>query len=232
MIQIIVFLLTCNLSLYSTPSDTTSVIDNIYNYNFLKASEQLSEMSETDPLINKTLNLEKNWWMAIAGGNRNQFDTFLNALNQFEQTEKSELTSIISSTYRMRYYSCMKRTYLIPFLFLKINNQIEKIDLTRLEDSGNDEFELFVLYKSFLTLIRNDFFAGQFLSDSVRDEVLVGDIENVIRNGSSLNRTIGRYFLMKYYLDVEKDKPRALGYLTELHKQYPQNTVFTQLLTN
>jgi hypothetical protein len=61
---------------------------------------------------------------------------------------------------------------------------------------------------------------------------LISDIENVISYGSSPNKTIGQYFLMKYYLDIEKDKSKAYNYLAELHDQYPQNIIFTQLLTN
>lgn len=230
-ILIIILLLIYNSLVYSTPADTTSIIDNIYNYNFLKASEQLSGLDEKDPLMSKTLNLEISWWMAIAGGNNDQFNNFLNTLNQFEQSG-NELTCIIASTYRVRYYACLRKTYKIPFLFWKIKNQIDNVDLTRLEESGNDEFELFILYKSFLTLIQNGVFFGKILSDSPGNKKLIGDIEKVICHGSPSNRTIGRYFLMKYYLDIEKDKPKAYSYLAELHKQYPQNIVFTQLLTN
>ena len=121
---------------------------------------------------------------------------------------------------------------MIPFLIMKVNKQIDKIDISRLENSSHEGFELFILYKSFLTLIQNNYFIFKFLSDSGRKQELISRIEDVIRNGYSPNRTIGRYFLMKYYLDIEKDKPRAFGYLTELHKQYPGNIIFAQLLTN
>ena len=222
----------CNTILYSTPADTTSIIYNIYNYDFLKASEQLSGLSEKNTIISKTLNLEIKWWMAMDGVNKDQFSEFLTTLNKFEKSGRNDLTEIISSTYRMRYYACINKNYMIPLLFIKIKKQIGKVDIAELENSSHEEFELYILYKSFLTLMQNSFFINKLFSDSQRIKKLTGDIEEIIRNGSEPDRTIGSYFLMKYYLDVEKDKPKASGYLSELHKQYPKNKIFTQLLTN
>jgi hypothetical protein len=88
------------------------------------------------------------------------------------------------------------------------------------------------MYKSFLTLIQNNLFIDRFLSGSQKKQELIGNIEGVIRHGTSSNKTIGRYFLMKYYLDIEKDRSKAFEYLAELHKEYPKNMIFTQLLTN
>ena len=222
----------CHAILYSAPADTTSIIDNIYNYNFLKASEQLSRLTEKNTIIGKTLNLEIKWWMAMDGGNKDKFSEFLTTLNKFENSGRNDLTEIISSTYRMRYYACVNKNYLIPLLFFKIKKQIGKVDIAELEDSNHEEFEVYILYKSFLTLMQKSLFINKLFSDSQRIQDLTGNIKEIIRNGSEPNRTIGSYFLMKYYLDVEKDKPTASGYLTELHKQYPKNKIFTQLLTN
>jgi len=216
--------------LFSAPVDTTSIIDNIYNYDFVKASEKLSRLNQKDLLLNKTLNLEIKWWMAIEKGDRDHFSEFLNALNQFEKTTDNDLSVVVSSTYRMRYYACTNKSCMIPFLFLKIQNRLDKI--AEPENSGRDGAELFTLYKSFLTLIRDSYLNDIFLSDSKRKQMLIENIEKIIRDGSSSGRTIGRYFLMKYYYDVEKDKPKAFPYLSELHNQYPNNSIFTQLLTN
>jgi hypothetical protein len=231
-LSLIILSFLCHVVLYSAPADTTSIIDNIYNYNFLKASEQLSRLSQKNTIIGKTLNLEIKWWMAMDGGNKDQFSEFLTSLNKFENSGRNDLTQIISSTYRMRYYACVNKNYLIPLLFFKIKKQIGKVDIAELENSNHDEFELYILYKSFLTLMQNSLFINKLFSDSQRIQELTGDIEEIIRNGSEPNRTIGSYFLMKYYLDVEKDRPKASGYLNELHEQYPKNKIFAQLLTN
>ena len=231
-IMLITLALLCHSLLYSEPADTTSVIDNIYNYDFIKASEKLSGLNERDPLIGEALNLEISWWMAMERGDKDRFSGFLKTLDQFEKTGNHGLTDIISSTYRMRYYACLNKNYMIPLLFMKVQRQIDKVDITGLEYFSHEGCELFMLYKSFLALVRYNYFIDKFLPDSDRKKELISDIENVIRNGSSPNRTIGRYFLMKYYLDIAKDKPRAFGYLALLHKQYPGNLIFTQLLIN
>jgi hypothetical protein len=229
---LITFSILCHSLVYSLPADTTSILDNIYNCDFRLASERLSKLNERDPLIVATLNLERSWWIAIESGNREQFSGFLTTLKQFENGSGNGLNEIISATYRMRYYACMNKNYMIPFLFLKIKKHIEDVDLVSLKASDQDGFELFILYKSFLTLVQNSLFSYTFLSDSHRNRELVKDIENIISNGALPNRTIGRYFLMKYYLDVKKDNSKALGYLTALHNQYPNNKVFSQLLIN
>jgi len=231
-ILILTFTLLYNSLLYSAPADTTSVIDKIYNSEISKAAQQLSVLNEKDPLIGETLNLEIRWWKAIERDDKDRFSEFLHSLDQFEKTGNNDLAILISSSYRIRYYACINKDYMIPFLFMKAHRQIDKVDISGLERASHEGFELFILYKSFLTLIRDNYFVIKFLSDSQRKQELISGIEDVIRNGSSPNRTIGRYFLMKYYLDIEKDKPRAICYLTELHKQYPGNIIFTQLLTN
>jgi hypothetical protein len=218
--------------IYSNPVDTTSIIDNIYNYNFLKASDQLSKTNGRAPLLTETLNLEIQWWMALGSKNNDRFSEFLSTLDQFEKTDKNGLNKIISSTYRIRYYACVNKRYLIPVLFLNVKKQIGSIDSAVLEDSGKETIELFNMYKSFLTLIQNSLFIDRFLYGYQKNKDLIGSIEGVIRNGSSPNKTIGRYFLMKYYLDIARDKSKAFEYLAELHNEYPENLIFTQLLTN
>jgi len=192
----------------------------------------LSRLNGKDPLVTETLNLEKQWWMALGRENKDRFSEFLSTLDQFEKDGNKGLNKIISSTYRMRYYACVNKNYMIPFLFINVKKQIENTDIAKLEDSSKQTFELFIMYKSFLTLIQNNLFMNRFLSGSQKKQELIGNIEGVIRDGTSTNKTIGRYFLMKYYLDIEKDRSKAFEYLAELHKEYPKNMIFTQLLTN
>jgi hypothetical protein len=218
--------------LYSAPADTTSIIDNIYNYNFIKASDQLSKLEVKDPLMTETLNLEMQWWMALGSNGEDRFSKFLNTLNEFENSDKNRMNKIISSTYRIRYYACVNKSYLIPFLFLNVKRQIESLDSAKIEKSGKETFELFCMYKSFFTLLQNNLFINKFLQGPDKNRQLIGNIEAVIHNGTSPNKTIGRYFLMKYYLDIEKDKSKAFVFLAELHKEYPENLIFTQLLLN
>ena len=229
---LILTLLVCQPLLYSAPADTTSIIDNIYNYNFLKASDQLSRLKSNDPLMTEALNLEIQWWMAVGSSNKDRFSNFLSTLDRFEKADKNSLNKIISSTYRIRYYACVNKNYLIPFLILNVKKRIEKIDSAKLGGSGKETFELFSMYKSFLILIQNNLFIDKFSPGSYKNRELIGNIEGVILNGASPNKTIGRYFPMKYYLDIEKDKSKAFVYLAELHKEYPKNMIFTYLLTN
>jgi hypothetical protein len=229
---LVIFLLSLSSQLISSSIDTTSIIDNIYNYDFLKATRRLSGLSEKEPLKYKALNLEVNWWMAMERKDKERFSEFLKSLDQFDKVEPSALSSVISSTYRIRYYACTNRKYMIPVLFLQVQKQIEIAESTVLQSSFTEEKELFILYKSFLGLVQNSYSINGFFAGYEINNELIESIESLIRNGSYSNRTIGRYFLMKYYLDIEKDKSKALTYLTELHNQYPKNLIFSQLLTN
>jgi len=229
---IVILLFSGNFLLYSSSADTTSIIDNIYNFDFLEANEKLLLLSENEPLKFHTLNLEIKWWMAMESQDKERFLDFLKTLDQIEKVKPAELSLIISATYRMRYYACTNRMYLIPVLFLKVHRQIEFVENSILMSSCAEDRELFLLYKSFLELIRNSYSLSCFLTGHMMNKELIGDIESVIRNGSYSNRTIGKYFLMKYYLDIENNKPKALTYLTELNTQYPKNLIFSQLLTN
>lgn len=229
---LIVLLLLSHSLLYSIPADPSSILDNIYNYNFRQAADGLKSLDIKDPVIGETLSLEIEWWKAMDREDNNRFSEFLKTLQQFETGAKNELAELISSTYRLRYYACNKKSYLIPFLFIKIQKQIKTIDPERLKVLNDGKLELLIMYKSFLTLIRDRYFIDGFFTVSGRKKELIGNIEGIIRNSISPNRTLGRYFLMKYYMDVEKDKSKAFIYLSELHEQYPQNKIFTQLLTN
>jgi hypothetical protein len=229
---LVIFSVLFQFRLLATTADTTSIIDNIYNYDFLKASEKLAGLYEKDPLISETMNLEIKWWMAIERGDDQHFSEFLTALNRFEKNSGNDISVIISSTYRMRYYACTGKNYMLPFLFLRVESKINKADLISTEATGRNGHELFSLYRSFLSLVRNSIIPDIMLSDSGRKQNLIAEIEKVILNGSSENRTIGRYFMMKYYLDIEKSKSKAYTYISELHGQYPNNLIFSQLLTN
>jgi hypothetical protein len=217
---------------YSATPDTTSIIDNIYNYEFFKARERLSKLSGNDFLVRETLDLEIKWWMSLERGNQNQFSDFLTTLNQMESAEMNQLSEIIFLTYRMRYYASNNRLFKIPYMFLKIQNKISKVDIAQISKSGNENMELFLLYKSFLALIQKSYLTDIIIPDHAGEEQLIENIERIAHNGSPSNRTLGTYFLMKYYLEIGKDRPKALDYLTVLHKQYPNNLIFTQLLTN
>jgi len=229
---LVIFFSTIHSLLYSSSVDTTSIIDNIYNYDFIKATRRLSGLSEKEPLRYNALKLEVQWWMAMERKDKERFSEFLESLDQFEKVEPSDLSSIISSTYRIRYYACTNKKYIIPVLFLKVQRQIDMAENTILKSSNAEEQELFVLYKSFLELVQNSYSINGFLTGYEINDELIGSIESLIRNGSYSNRTIGRYFLMKYYLDIEKSRTKALTYLKELHNQYPKNLIFSQLLTN
>ena len=170
--------------------------------------------------------------MSLEKGKQNEFSDFLNTLNQMENADKNQLSEIILLTYRMRYYASNNRYLKLPFLFLKIQNQISKVDIEQVSQSGNENLELFTLYKSFLSLIQKSYFTDIFIRDHDGEEQLIENIERIAQNGSPSNRTLGTYFLMKYYLEIGKDRPKAIDYLTVLHKQYPNNLIFTQLLTN
>ncbi|MBK7133582.1 MAG: hypothetical protein IPH69_12405 [Bacteroidales bacterium] len=221
-----------NFILHSSSADTTSIIDNIYNFDFLKANEKLLLLSENEPLKYQTLNLEVKWWMAMERQDKDRFSEFLKTLDRFEKYNPSELSLIISSTYRMRYYACTNKVYMIPGLFLKVHRQVGSAEKEILISSCTEEKELFVLYKSLLELVQNSYSVSCLFSGHDINNRLIGDIESIINNGSYSNRTIGKYFLMKYYLDIENNKSKALAYLTELNGQYPRNLIFSQLLTN
>ena len=226
-ILFITFTIYIHATLFSMPADTTSIIDNIYNYDFSKASERLSRLDRKNLFVNEALNLEIKWWMSIEKSDPNQFLDFLKTLDKLEKSDKNEISEIIFLTYRMRYYACTRKNFMIPFLFLKIQNKVSDVDTAILINSGRDGYELFVLYKSFLTLMQNSFFTDKFQPESNKNDALINMIEAIVKSGYPSNKTIGSYFLMKYYLDVEKNKPRALSYLTVLHKQYPNNLIFT-----
>jgi hypothetical protein len=218
--------------LKASPSDTASVIDNIYNFDFLKARKQLELADRKDCLIKATLNLEINWWIAMESNDEDRFEDFVLKLNQFERNENDDLSKIISLTYRMRYYASINKNYMLPVLYMNILNRIARIDISEFEDSNPEGYELFTLYKSFFNLIQYRYSFDKFFTSSREKQDMIRSIEDIINYGSSSNKTIGRYFLMKYYLDIEKDKTKALNYLGVLHSQYPRNRIFTQLLTN
>ena len=221
-----------NTDLFASPADTTSILDNIYNYNFAKASRQISSLESSDIFSARTLQLEIEWWKAVSGDDKEKFSAFLDDLGKYEKQEHTSLSELISTTYRVRYNACMGRQIVIPFLLVKIRFLVEASANEVKEKRLSGEYELFVFYKSFLDLMFNRLIKEKILPNPARDELLTRNMENMIVSGSSQSKTIGRYFLMKYYLDIDKNRPKALVYLTDLHNEYPNNLIFTQLLTN
>jgi hypothetical protein len=230
LIFMIIFLYTGNL--LSAPPDPASIIDNIFNYNFATASLQLNGLGTNDTFTSGTLKLEMSWWKSISETGSHRFDDFLRELHDFESEHKGSLAELISTSYRIRYNSVQGNHLVIPFLMLKIRPLLSSSETDLSGKKENVDYEMLALYRSFYDLIYNGMVFDKINPDPVKKAELEMKMENLVRSGTPEIRTMSRYFLMKYYLEVEKDKPKALQYLTDLHLQYPNNLIFSQLLTN
>jgi len=216
---------------FSSIADTTTVIDDIFNFDFRKADIKLLEIGKEDSFMAEAMKLEVRWWEAVSSDDKAMFKSFEEDIAQFDKQFGDPVSDLIISTYKIRYYSAIHRYYILPLLFFRVNHEINDLDIHECKSLGRDDYELIKLYKSIFLLIEGSWLPF-YKTPEYDQENQLKNIEYIISNGSSSNRSIGTYLLMKYYLEVEKNRSKAMPYLSELHSKYPNNKIFIQLLTN
>lgn len=227
----IFFLALRSLSGVSSAADTTTVVDDIFNFDFRKADIKLLEIGKGDAFMAETMKLEVRWWEAVSSDDKVLFKSFEEDLTQYDERFGDPVSDLIISTYKIRYYSAIHRYYVLPLLLFRVKHEINDLDIPGCKSLGKEEDELIKLYKSMFLLIEGSWLPFNKSAEYDQENQLK-NIEYIIRNGSGSNRSIGTYLLMKYYLEVEKNRSKAIPYLAELHSKYPNNKIFIQLLTN
>lgn len=215
----------------SSAADTTTIVDDIFNFDFRKADIKLLEIGKGDAFMAETMKLEVRWWEAVSSDDKALLKSFEEDIAQFDERFGDPVSDLIISTYKIRYYSAIHRYYNLPLLFFRVKHEINDLDITEYNSQGKDKYDLIKLYKSIFLLIEGSWLPF-YKTPEYDQENQLKNIEYVISNGSSSNRSIGTYLLMKYYLEVEKNRSKAMPYLSELNSKYPNNKIFVQLLTN
>lgn len=216
---------------FSAENDSIPVIDYIFNFDFKSADNELKKGSSDNLVINHVLGLEMKWWEAMESGSYEDLDDFLACLDRFETLHTDDFSKVIILTYRLRYFALKGEKIKIPLTLFSINNNLSKISAEEINNYEPVYREMLSLYRSFFNLITYNYSIERFISGTNGKKMIIGEIEEIVNNGYNVNKTLGRYFLMKYYLEIDCNKPKANDYLVVLHKQFPGNTIFNTLLT-
>jgi len=216
---------------FSAKNDSIPVIDYIFNFDFKSADNELKKGSSDNLVINHVLGLEMKWWVAMESGLYEDLDDFLACLYGFETLHTDDFSKVVTLTYRLRYFALKEEKVKILLTLFSINNFLSKISTEELNHYEPVYIEMFSLYRSFLNLITYNYSIERFISGTAGKTMIIEEIEEIVNNGYNVNKTLGRYFLMKYYLEIDCNKPKANDYLVVLHKQFPGNTIFNTLLT-
>ncbi len=216
----------------------------IYNFEFVKADSLIGVMRKKYAMQPMTYLLSANyfWWMIISGEdnavNRLRFRQDLDLANTILKSQPSDSLSNEELFILINTYSFKSRLELKQKNYLKgmyyVNDCIRYL---KTSFGKEDEYEPFlftsgiynyfcdfgmqnypVLYPSLLFLPEGDMKLG------------LKQLEKVSKSKEMLLSNEGTYFLLKIYLEMEKEPSKAVDYAEVLVNRHPNNIVYQYLL--
>ncbi|MCB0804199.1 MAG: hypothetical protein KDC05_00285 [Bacteroidales bacterium] len=209
-------------------TNAENIFRSVYDFRFREADSMIAATNVSDP-VKQLLQADLLWWKTISSNNREKFTAFI---KQFvAQTETSDfwLTfegQVAQQSYYIR-YNLVERNYLKAFK--------EYMTLKRLLKEGKgisnpelDEFAgLFQVYLDYLEILENYYYRSLYSKKATFTAALkIAEIETQVDSGNIIYRTLGHYFLYKFYSEVDSDKDKSLRHADFLAGEYPNNTVF------
>ena len=206
----------------------------LYNFEFnnaLQVSEQLKTTSQASPW---GFVLEANvlWWKLITGENnpvtKKQFFEALKLSDNHNNTgniDEKLYCQIITNSLRSR-YELLNKNY---FSTLVILNKSKK-NIKQMQGKEN-EYEPFLLtqglFQYFIAVAKEKTGLLSYLLEYKTDKQMGLDCLNRLTHSENkVLRTESNYFLMKIYLEIEKDPLKAKPYADYLVTWYPGNFIF------
>lgn len=216
----------------------------IYNFEFVKADSLIGVMRKKYAMQPMTYLLSANyfWWMIISGEdneiNRLRFRQDLDLANTILKSQPSDSLSneelfILINTYSFKSRLELKQKNYLKGMFY-VNDCIRYLKTSFGKENEYEPF-LFtsgiynyfcdygmqnypILYPSLLFLPEGNMKLG------------LQQLEKVSKSKEMLLSNEGTYFLLKIYLDMEKEPSKAVDYAEVLVNRHPNNIVYQYLL--
>ncbi len=216
-----------------------SFLSSLYNYDFVAAENNLRIIQQSENRLAADLcHINYCWWRIISGDNRKAFqDDTMHRLDSIileiqsmdDELENNELIFLATSA-----LSYKLRIALMQEDNIQALNAIHKLAYyIEILDKRLDSYTLFRLpvavyhYVMESVGIKYPFLKVAFIFyPKANKEKGMHLLNRNLESDNILLRTESAYFLMRYYLDVEKNYKEAAIYADKLVAEYPNNMIY------
>ncbi|HYQ58071.1 MAG TPA: hypothetical protein VEP89_12080 [Draconibacterium sp.] len=215
-----------------------SIVEHIFNEMYNQHYEQAEEMlqankSNIDSVFYAVLAVDMSYWKNVTGTNNPDYQTFETDLQQFSPTNPTSSTQqairLVTLSYQLRYE--LKRFKLLKAISTRQQTKDLFNTLKTNERLSPEQQELYDLYSA-LFLYFDNYLKSFFVADKKEncDEALE-KMTNLYASENRITKTLVAYFLGTTWLKYENNPENAINYFRWLHKNYPENIKFKELLT-
>lgn len=235
--QKIVILLFLFLSCKCFASPQDSIVENIfnemYNQHYSQAEEILRANEENiDSIFFAVLVVDMSYWKNVTGTNTPDYPAFESDLQQFSPTNSvssaQQAIRLVTLSYQLRYE--LKRFKLIKAISTRQETKTLFSSLNTNEELPPEQLELYQLYSALFQYFDNylkPFFVSGKKENSSK---ALATMTRLFQSENRITKTLVAYFLGKTWLEYENNPANAVNYFQWLHKNFPENIKFKELL--
>ncbi len=222
------------------PFDSSEkALQAIYNFKFTQANVLINEsLTNGDSTSFNLLKTNFYWWMIISGeDNPSTRKSYIHSVNQslkiLDKKNKAELSNKDIEQY-IQSYALKVRIELLNHNFMSgfihLNNCVSYLKKSFLKEPEYEMFNLTSgLYNYFVTRSQKDHpFLVPYLIFYPKGNMETGIMQlmTAYKTKNPILKTEAGYFLMKIYLEQEKDYKKAEFFARDLLNKYPDNLIF------
>ncbi|MDX8337977.1 hypothetical protein SLH46_02205 [Draconibacterium sp. IB214405] len=233
-IAILLFLL-INIQAFASPKDSIveRIFNEMYNQHYTQAEEMLhANQNNIDSIFFAVLSVDMSYWKNVTGTNSPNYETFENDLQRFSlintTTSTQQAIHLVTLSYQLRYE--LKRFKLIKAISTRQETKALFTSLKTNEELPPEQQELYQLYSALFQYFDN-YLKPFFVANKKENcnEALT-KMTQLYQSENRITKTLVAYFLGKTWLKYENDPENAIEYFQWLHKRYPENIKFEELL--
>ena len=235
--QKIVILLFLFLSCKCFASPQDSIVENIFNEMYNQHYSQAEEMlraneNNIDSIFFAVLSVDMSYWKNVTGTDTHNYPAFESDLQQFSPTNPTSSTQqairLVTLSYQLRYE--LKRFKLVKAISTRQETKALFNSLNTNEELPPEQLELYQLYSALFQYFDN-YLKPFFVSDKKENcSKALATMTRLFQSENRITKTLVAYFLGKTWLNYEKDPTNAFDYFQWLHKNFPHNIKFEELV--
>ena len=209
------------------------IFNEMYNQHYFRAEEMLrTNQNNIDSVFFAVLSVDMSYWKNVTGTNTPDYKTFETDLQQLSPANPVSTTQqairLVTLSYQLRYE--LKRFKLIKAISTRQETKALFTSLKTSEELPAGQQELYQLYSALFQYFDN--YLKPFFVSGKKENCndALNKMARLYQSESRITKTLVAYFLGKTWLKYENNPKNAVGYFLWLHKNYPENQKFEELL--
>jgi len=229
-------------AVFSVEKASHQALRSLYNFEFQRADSILSEACQSDEThyLPHFVRSQYYWWRILTSPHdealrQSYLESLENTKRRVLQKEQNNPDDRQKVFYMINLYALKARVYLMNDEYLKalghLRNGVKYLEVSLGREESFPPFYLTSGLYNYMTKYGEKKYPmfrmyTLFYPEGDRDKGLT-QLKKAAGSGDFAMQTEARYFLMKVFLELEKDYAKAFEYSHWLTEQYPGNLIFT-----